>query len=579
MKNLKSYLRLEPQILQEGVRSKMRIHLLCLFCLFLYSFAQVDRNVPVCPNGVSEWNDAYKLGEATTIFVPDNYTTIQAAIDAANDRDTILVRAGLYVEHIVVNKSIGIFGLDFPTISTYSPASGFGFPTVSIRTSNVTISGFILQHEGPRPLKEYDQGIDLGAANCDIIGNVIRHNWDGIRSTGCNNTLANNAIEYNYGFGIAFSGSDNLIANNTISCNDGTGVLSGAPNSFLNNTVAENTWYGISLWSKNNIFRNNNMTNNAFNFEFDGAIGGPEMYFQDIDTSNTVNGKPMYYFIDQKNKTVPEDAGYIALINCTNIKVTNADLQRNAHGVQLAFSTDCNFSHNNFGLFIYESANNTIRHNNFINNTFQVGNMYSWFGPVILPPNTWNEAYPSSGNFWSNQSLIDCFSGVYQNETGSDGITDAACTIDVNNQDNYPLMAPTTSFDAGIWNGTPYAIHVVSNSTVSDLDLNETDKIIKFNATGEGGLGFCRATIPNLIVQNLWQNNYAVLVDDQPPLEMRDWTDTENTYLYFTYQHSQHQIVIIPESPSITLLIAALTLAAAIATVQKHGRRNFLRLE
>jgi len=520
------------------------------------------------------------LESQNTIWVPDNYTTIQAAINAANDSDTILVRAGLYVEHIVVNKGIRILGLDFPTISTFSPVSGFGFPTVSIRANNVTVSGFILQHGGTRPLKEYDQGIDLGSANCNIIGNVIRHNWEGILLTGSNNILANNTIEYNYGCGIGCLGSENLLANNTISCNDGTGVFSGAPNSLINNTVAENIWYGISLWSKNNILRNNNMANNAFNFDFDGAIGGPEMYFQDIDTSNTVNGKPMYYFIDQNNLTVPEDAGYVALINCTNIDVANADMQRNAHGVQLAFSTnctitDCNFSNNEFGLFIYESANNTIYFNNFVNNTFQVGNMYSWYGSVTLPPNIWNEAYPSSGNFWSNQSLSDSFSGVYQNETGSDGIADTAYTIDVNNQDNYPLMAPTTSFDAGIWNGTPHAIHVVTNSTVSDFGLSETEKTMKFNATGETGLGFCRVTIPNIIVQNLWQNNYTILVDNQPPLETRNWTDTKNTYLYFTYQHSQHQITIIPEFPSAAILLLAVPLSAFILfTANKRSSKK-----
>jgi parallel beta-helix repeat protein len=321
------------------------------------------------------------------------------------------------------------------------------------------------------------------------------------------------------------------------------------------------------------------MTNNAFNFEFDGAIGGPEMYFQDIDTSNTVNGKPMYYFIDQNNQTVPADAGYVALINCTNFNVANLDLQQNAHGVQLAFSTnctitDCNFSNNNFGLFIYESTNNTIYHNNFINNTFQVGNMYSWYGSVTLPPNTWNKAYPNSGNFWSNRSLSGSFNGAYQNETGSDGIADAPYTIDVNNQDNYPLIAPITGFDAGTWNGTPCSVHVVSNSTLSEFSLNETEKTIRFNVTGENGLGFCRVTVPNIIVQNLWQNNYAVLVDNQPPVEMRNWTDIENTYVYFTYQHSEHQITIIPENLSLTLLTVVLTFAAATATLPKRGRRK-----
>ena len=557
-----------------GLVSIMRICLLCVLCLFLYQFAQIATTIPVCLNGASEWSGAYKSSEASTIFVPDNYTTIQAAVDAANESDTIFVRTGLYDEHIVVNKSISIFGFDFPTISTHSPVTGFGFPTVAILANNITISGFILEHGGTRPLKENDQGIDLSAANCNIIGNVIRYNWEAILLTGSNNTLVYNTVEHNRG-GIQCAGSDNLIANNIISCNDGIGILSGAQNFLLNNTLAENTWYGISLWSKNNILRNNNMTNNGFNFEFDGAIGGPEMYYQDIDTSNTVNGKPMYYFIDQSNQTVPTDAGYAALINCTNFNVANLDLQRNAHGVQLAFSTnctitDCNFSNNNFGLFIYESTNNTIYNNNFINNTFQVGNMDSRYGSVTLPPNTWSMGYPSGGNFWSNCSLSDSFSGVYQNETGSDGIADAAYVIDVNNQDNYPLMAPITSFDAGTWNSTPCAIHVVSNSTVSDFDLNETEKTIKLNVTGESGLGFCRVTIPNVIVQSLWQANYMVFVDNQPPLEMRNWTNSENTYIYFTYQHSQHEIAILPEFPAVAILIPILATAAMGTTLLRR---------
>jgi parallel beta-helix repeat protein len=220
-----------------------------MLCFFLYLSAQTAASVPVCLNSVGEWNGTYHLSEASTIFVPDNYTTIQAAIDAANESDIILVRAGLYVEHIVVNKSIRILGLDFPTISTYSPLGGFGFPTVSILANNVTISGFILQHEGTRPLKEFDQGIELDSSNCNITGNVIRHNWDGIElSSDCShNTFADNTIEYNYGLGIGCPGSGNLLANNTISCNDGTGVVMGPSNSLLNNTLEENTWYGISL--------------------------------------------------------------------------------------------------------------------------------------------------------------------------------------------------------------------------------------------------------------------------------------------------------------------------------------------
>ena len=44
-------------------------------------------------------------GEPTTIIVPDEYSSIQEAINNANEEDTIFVRAGIYYEHVVVNKT------------------------------------------------------------------------------------------------------------------------------------------------------------------------------------------------------------------------------------------------------------------------------------------------------------------------------------------------------------------------------------------------------------------------------------------------------------------------------------------
>ena len=39
-----------------------------------------------------------------TIFVPDDYATIQGAVDAASPGDTIIVRDGTYIENVDVNK-------------------------------------------------------------------------------------------------------------------------------------------------------------------------------------------------------------------------------------------------------------------------------------------------------------------------------------------------------------------------------------------------------------------------------------------------------------------------------------------
>lgn len=44
------------------------------------------------------------------IRVPDDYPTIQEAINAASDGDTVLVAAGTYYENVVINKTIVLIG-------------------------------------------------------------------------------------------------------------------------------------------------------------------------------------------------------------------------------------------------------------------------------------------------------------------------------------------------------------------------------------------------------------------------------------------------------------------------------------
>jgi len=92
------------------------------------------------------------------------------------------------------------------------------------------------------------------------------------------------------------------------------------------------------------------------------------------------------------------------------------------------------------GVWITESSHdNRIYHNNFLNNK------YSVFGAEDATYVTqWDNGYPSGGNYWSNYDGADIYSGVYQNETGSDGIGDTPYVFVVGNEtlftDKYPLM-------------------------------------------------------------------------------------------------------------------------------------------
>lgn len=186
----------------------------------------------------------------------------------------------------------------------------------------------------------------------------------------------------NIQIGFAFYGiylwnaTRNTITGNTLTFN-GYGIyLLGASQNTITGNIATNNDIGISVESStNNILRDNIMDSNN-NLAVYGTQ--PQHFDNDIDESNIVNGKKVYYLVNQNNiiidpSTYP-DVGYLALVNCQNITVSNLEISKNAHGVLLAYTTGTTITQNVLkdnavGIGLVASTGNFIVDNNIIENT------------------------------------------------------------------------------------------------------------------------------------------------------------------------------------------------------------------
>jgi parallel beta-helix repeat protein len=170
--------------------------------------------------------------------------------------------------------------------------------------------------------------------------------------------------------------TNNIITNNTygIYC-----PLFTSSNTITENTITDNE-YGIYIaYSPSNVLRNNHLHKNTYNLWVDCLLSNPGSGFiNDIDTSNTVDGKPIYYWVNEKDKTVPSDAGYVALVRCVNITVQGLNLSHNGQGVLLVETNNSKvtgnyITKNNYGIALFgmyaPCTNNTITQNTINENT------------------------------------------------------------------------------------------------------------------------------------------------------------------------------------------------------------------
>ncbi len=280
---------------------------------------------------------------ATTIYVPDNYVTIQEAVNASNGGDMIIVRDGTYTENIGVDKSLTIRSENGSAFTTVIAADS-DLHVFRVTADYVVINGFTVK--GGNDDEFYSKAgiyLFLDVDYCNISDNNASYNGDGIWLHGSsNNMIANNIANSNSNYGIfLFSICDNnILINNTVNSNNVTGIeLWGSNNNVIMNNTASGNDRGICLFdSSNNILIGNNASNNNYGSYHYG----------------------------------------IYLLKSRNNSLTNNILSKNDYGTYLLKSKNNNLtnnilSNNGYGIYMVSSNSSNIHPNNFINNKENIG--------------------------------------------------------------------------------------------------------------------------------------------------------------------------------------------------------------
>jgi len=276
-------------------------------------------------------------------------------------------------------------------------------------------------------------GVTLrNSSNCLVTDNDMSDSYEGISMSDCsgitiaNNTAANNA----FAIVLVRYANDSVISGNDISACE----------------------YGVyaTLSSNVSISENNFRQCTAGCIELDSSS---DSMIQGNNVTDSVEG---IYFLGSSNNTIQDN--FIALNNWTGIELlgdslyntirTNFVMMNYNHGLAMNYSylnyvTGNYFIDNEgYGAAFFGASNNTIYHNNFENNGA------AWYSNQAVDAwcsNSWDNGYPSGGNYWSNYNGTDLYKGVSQDINGSDGIGDTYFTIDANSTDRYPLMGPVGS--------------------------------------------------------------------------------------------------------------------------------------
>jgi len=363
--------------------------------------------------------------QSKTIVVPDDYPTIQAAIDNANAGDTVFVRSGTYNQTITINKSINLIGegadstyLTIPTI--YATAIDVTPPAtcvIAVNANDVEISNFNI----------YQGNIGGVGILSNGTGNQINYlNFGSIQTgivvDGSNQYISQNVID-NAMTGIQCNGQNNQIIDNVLHGDTTCIFLSGSYNSVTENSASAYEEICLIVNNANtNIIYNNKVSGGIYltsaddNIIYNNSLDGVGLgdYPRGAASDNLIAGNTIEGAVDWGI-----EMGY----GSNNVFYGNLIANNGGYG------------HDGYGLALggidVEVDNNLFYYNMFMNNSKNFGTNWQ-----VLGSNSFDNG--SVGNYW------DDYLTKYPNaaEIDNSGIGNTPYLVYNNVTDNYPLMAP-----------------------------------------------------------------------------------------------------------------------------------------
>ena len=418
------------------------------------------------------------------------------------ERDNVILDgAGYTVQGARTGTGVDLTDRNNVTIANITVTQFFN----GILLSNATDNSILENHVSSNA----NVGIAMfsSSSNNTIVENDVENNTSRASAVGiaiensCNNNtiLRNNLANNDAGISPLYDCSGNVVSENNVTTNlYGINLLNAYGNSFLGNNLTNNE-DGLTLQSSSdNTLRNNSINGHGSHF----AVQGYDLsdFINDIDASNTVEGKPVYYWINDSKETVPLDAGYVALVNCSEMTVQNLNLTLSEEqSILLAYTVNSTVTSNriaanasgveDYGVQLVFSNNNTIKENSISHRTYAIRLQNYCTGNLV-----------TMNNVTSNGQGIDLDEDSTNNTVSNNTVTDTgnAIMLEYDSSDNIITGNSITQADV-------YAIRLSFTSNNNIITRND----VTYNSAA---VGIEYSSSSNVFYENNFINNAKQVV-------------------------------------------------------------------